>query len=125
MKISKQKPCLTRGQKGARSALPRVGLNHARPLGDPRTGAGPRSVDSPGKRAGMGTLIFPPREQTPVSYPGRRTLYHQRRPGRPEGLRRSLDRRPYGKVQTCAPGRRDSMRGRHTAGSRLAPVGSV
>ena len=35
VKISKQKPCLTRGQKAALSALPRVGLSHARPLATP------------------------------------------------------------------------------------------
>lgn len=55
----------------------------------------------------MGTLIFPPREQTQVSYTGGRTLYHQRRPGSPEGLRRSLHRRSHRKVPTSAPSRRE------------------
>lgn len=108
MKIGKQKPCLTRGQQGALSAPPRVGLSHARPSATPGPAPAPRSGDSPG-RTGVGTLIFPPREQTQVSYTGRR-LYHQRRPGSPEGLRRSLGRRPHGEVQTCAPGGRFSPR---------------
>ena len=79
MKISQQKPCLPRGQEGALSALPRVGLSLARPLATPGPASAPRSVDSPGGRTGVGTLTFPPREQTQVSYTGRRTLYHQRR----------------------------------------------
>lgn len=88
MKISQQKPCLPRGQKGALSALPRVGLSHARPLATPGPASAPRSMDSPGGRTGGwgvgGTLTFPPREQTQVSYTGRWTLYHQR-PGKPRG----------------------------------------
>lgn len=69
MKISQQKPCLPRGQKGALSALPRVGLSHARPLATPGPASAPRSMDSPGGRTvgggGGGDLDLPAQGANP------------------------------------------------------------
>lgn len=86
----------------------------------------------------MGTLIFPPREQTQVSYPGRRTLPpappgKSRGPAaqpRPQTLRQGADLRPKQEGDFLPARQQLSQReaatvrpmgSRHTAGSRLAP----